>query len=541
MGDVQDVYDKHGHYLGKGRNVNSGGGCFTGLAFWIMVAVLIVIGVVSIFQGLAAAIGNYVFSPYHVFTTDPNDAVRTAVRNYVGSGKYAGLFETDAALNKNDPHFSNVTLDPELGGYPGKAYTVNQASTSYWFEFDNVGIQRQGHCLLIAYIKPTPGVSHTVYALVKGYQDQQRAYAFRIKPGQDSGSADIGIPASDQYSYTVYIQGDVGTPFEAIVVDRSEQESSSSSTSAQATPTPIRLASKYSGTLNDSGYDPPVRHQVALEIAKTKTNGSFEGMWYDSVDYGSGFGATIYVYSVQGVSVQFNQTNRFSQIDSVKVQVLYQQVGESGALLQFTIRSVISVTNGSVEDAGRQNGNDFYGVLTGRSVQGVWFVNSDTNVNESSGTFQLTASRSATAQPTPKPFIQNLPLHLAGTLYQDQDSSSYQVRLEVTKQNADGSFEGKWFIFVYQSDEDVLVHGVFVPMNESNRFGQINQDRVRQLQQEYGSNGTLLWFTGTSSDIGQDITVGVEYYGLLQTNNSVKGIWFLPTSNTAGGTFQLAS
>src|SRR5947209_6475341 len=73
-----------------------GGVCLTSIGFWIMVVVIAAIAIGSIFSGLASVIGNGVFSPYHVFTVDHNDAVRTAVRNYLGTGKYAGLFETDA-------------------------------------------------------------------------------------------------------------------------------------------------------------------------------------------------------------------------------------------------------------------------------------------------------------------------------------------------------------------------------------------------------------------------------------------------------------
>jgi len=89
------------------------------------------------------------------------------------------------------------------------------------------------------------------------------------------------------------------------------------------------------------------------------------------------------------VVVQFDQIGRFSQIDSVKVQHLQQQVGESGALLQFTITGIIS---GQDACYGLCVGSDFYGVLSNGSVQGIWFSNAGIDVNGSSqGTFKLTS------------------------------------------------------------------------------------------------------------------------------------------------------
>jgi len=402
MGEVLGR-DQHGDIWVR---KSSGGGCFTSLGFGIMVVVIAAIAIGSIFSGLAAIIGNGIFSPYHVFTADHNDAVRTAVRNYVGTDKYAGLFETDVAsvglgsyLSKDDPNFSNVTLDSELGGFPGKVYTVDQTGASYWFEFDNVGIQRQGHCLLIVYIKPTPGVSHTIYAQVIGYQDQAQAYTFHIKPGEDSGSADIGITGSDQYSYTVEIQGDVGTPLEAIVVDRSGQESSSSSTSSSTAPTPtpapIRLAAKYSGkrvipgatcvfNTTDCGI-----YQDALEITKTNADGSFEGKWYDTYntyDYNDTIETDIYF--VTGVSIPFDKANSGSNsygINPMMLQQLQQQDGDNGVLLEFIAQRAISGNRcgGDNSDCTRY---DFYGVLSNGSVKGIWSSASGFN-----GTFEMSS------------------------------------------------------------------------------------------------------------------------------------------------------
>lgn len=141
--------------------------------------------------------------------------------------------------------------------------------------------------------------------------------------------------------------------------------------------------------------------------------------------------------------------------------------------------------------------------------------------------------------PTPTP-TQTLPSRFYGTLDEYQNSTTYQVSLERTKTYADGSFDGKWYATINGSEEDVIVKGVIVPLNESNRFSQISQDKVQQLQQQFGSGGTLLWFTSTSYDVGQDIWLGSEYYGSLQTNGSVQGIWYPPGSSTEGGTFQLS-
>jgi pimeloyl-ACP methyl ester carboxylesterase len=140
-----------------------------------------------------------------------------------------------------------------------------------------------------------------------------------------------------------------------------------------------------------------------------------------------------------------------------------------------------------------------------------------------------------TQPPTPTP---TAPSRFQGTLV--QAPTTFQVALDITQIHADGSFDGKWYATINGSEEDVIVNGVNVPLNESNRFSQISQDKVQRLQQQFGSNGTLLWFTSTSYDVGQDIWLGCEYYGLLQPNGSVQGVWYPPGSNAEGGTFQLA-
>ncbi len=136
---------------------------------------------------------------------------------------------------------------------------------------------------------------------------------------------------------------------------------------------------------------------------------------------------------------------------------------------------------------------------------------------------------------TPK---QTAPTRLQGTLV--QAPTTFQVALQITQIHADGSFDGKWYSTVNGSIEDVIVTGAIVPFNESNRFSQISQYNVQQMQQHYGSDGTLLWFSSTNYDVGQDIWLGCSYYGLLHTNNTVQGLWYPPDSNGEGGTFQLA-
>jgi hypothetical protein len=149
------------------------------------------------------------------------------------------------------------------------------------------------------------------------------------------------------------------------------------------------------------------------------------------------------------------------------------------------------------------------------------------------------SSQLPTSIPTLTP-TQTLPSRFSGTLDENQNATTYQVALERTQTHTDGSFDGKWYATINGSDEDVIVNGVIVSFNESNRFSQISQDKIQQLQQQFGSNGTLLWFTSTSYDVGQDIWLGCEYYGLLQPNGSVQGVWYPPGSNAEGGTFQLA-
>src|SRR5260221_2966057 len=141
------------------------------------------------------------------------------------------------------------------------------------------------------------------------------------------------------------------------------------------------------------------------------------------------------------------------------------------------------------------------------------------------------------ATPTPPPTVSS---RFYGTLDEYQNSTTYQVSLERTKTEADGSFEGKWHATVNGSEEDVIVNGVIVPFNEINRFNQISPDKALQLHKQYPGSGTLLWFTSTSYDVGQDIWLGCEYYGLLQPDGSVQGLWYPPNSNAEGGTFQLA-
>ena len=139
--------------------------------------------------------------------------------------------------------------------------------------------------------------------------------------------------------------------------------------------------------------------------------------------------------------------------------------------------------------------------------------------------------------PTQTPTL-TVPTQLQGTLV--QAPSTFQVALQITQAHGDGSFDGKWYATINGSEEDVIVNGVIVSFDQSNQFSQISQEKVQQLQQQVGSNGTLLWFTSTSYDVGQDIWLGCEYYGVLQANGSVQGVWYPPGSDTEGGTFQLA-
>ena len=115
----------------------------------------------------------------------------------------------------------------------------------------------------------------------------------------------------------------------------------------------------------------------------------------------------------------------------------------------------------------------------------------------------------------------------------------FDAVLVPTRSGGDVPVDGKWYSTINGSEEDVIVKGVIVPFNETNGFSQISQEKVKQMQQQFGSGGTLLWFTSTSYDVGQDIWLRSEYYGLLHTNGTVQGLWYPPDSNTEGGTYQL--
>jgi len=142
-----------------------------------------------------------------------------------------------------------------------------------------------------------------------------------------------------------------------------------------------------------------------------------------------------------------------------------------------------------------------------------------------------------TQTPTPKPVsTQTVPTLVSGTL--QQGSTIFQVHLQITTKNADGTFEGKWFAMINGAEQDVLVNGLIVPFAQSNQYSQLDQQKVQQVEQGAGSNRVLLWFTSYSYDVGNDILLHCEYYSALQQNGVANGTWYAP-DGTQGGPFQL--
>jgi len=146
-----------------------------------------------------------------------------------------------------------------------------------------------------------------------------------------------------------------------------------------------------------------------------------------------------------------------------------------------------------------------------------------------------------TQPPTPTPIpILTTPSHYAGTLTQNSQNTTYQVSLDITSKNPDGDFQGKWYALINGSNEDVFVDGVITPFKESGNFNQIDQQRVQQIEQNYGNNGLLLWFTSTSYDAGSDIWLHCTYYSIVRPDGSVQGTWYAP-DNSEQGPLQLHS
>ncbi len=151
---------------------------------------------------------------------------------------------------------------------------------------------------------------------------------------------------------------------------------------------------------------------------------------------------------------------------------------------------------------------------------------------------QIPSPTPAPTQPpgtTPVP-TQSVPTNLTGTL--QQNALTFQVRLEKTQRNSDGSFEGKWFAMINGAEQDVLVNGLIVPFAQSNQYSQLDQQKVQQVEQGAGSNRVLLWFTSYSYDVGSDILLHCEYYSALQQDGVANGTWYAP-DGTQGGPFQL--
>ena len=140
-----------------------------------------------------------------------------------------------------------------------------------------------------------------------------------------------------------------------------------------------------------------------------------------------------------------------------------------------------------------------------------------------------------TQPPTPTPIpILTSPSHFAGALTQYSQNTTYQVSLDITSKNPDGEFQGKWYALINGSNEDVFVDGVIAAFKESGNFNQIDQQRVQQMEQNYGNNGLLLWFTSTSYDAGSDIWLHCTYYSVLRPDGSGQGTWYAPDNNEQG-------
>lgn len=144
--------------------------------------------------------------------------------------------------------------------------------------------------------------------------------------------------------------------------------------------------------------------------------------------------------------------------------------------------------------------------------------------------------------PTPTPKITlNVPSLYAG-MYDQADGSSYDVLLAITKKNADGSFDGKWYVTVYGSEEDLIVQGVIASFSQSGQLSQIDQTElqpVQQINQNDGGNDLLLWFKSIRRDVGQDILLGYVYYGAIEQGGHVQGVSYLAGSSEQAATFQL--
>ncbi len=164
-------------------------------------------------------------------------------------------------------------------------------------------------------------------------------------------------------------------------------------------------------------------------------------------------------------------------------------------------------------------------------------------VVEKTGQQSTSTSAHPTPQPTLKPTVRvNVPSRFAGTYYQVQDGSSYDVRLEITKQNGDGTFSGKWFVTVNGSEEDVIVTGVIAPYRKRYQFSQLDPTKLVVTNPD----NNFIWFKSTSRDVGQDILMGYEYYGTLSENlntgdqnGHINGVSYPPGGGKGAGQFNL--
>jgi serine/threonine protein kinase len=139
-----------------------------------------------------------------------------------------------------------------------------------------------------------------------------------------------------------------------------------------------------------------------------------------------------------------------------------------------------------------------------------------------------TAAPTQPPSPIPAP-IMSAPSNYAGTLRQDSQNTTFNVKLKITSKSQDGSFQGFWYALINGVWEDAYAQGYIITFSQANN--QLDQSRVNFIAQNFGANGLMLYYTTTEWDHGTDIWLHCDYYSLLKSDGSAQGSWYAPDNS----------
>lgn len=213
-----EVRDNQGRKVGTITGAGGGDGSCT----LVLCGIGIVIGAIY----LCGAFGMNLFT-YHFLAYSHKDAVRGGVQAVVhgamGGDAFVGLVETDGVIS--DSNLVDVTLAPDLGGFPGEAAVMSHDTDIEFYDFP-LHHQWPGSPLWITvYIHPTvasrtsqarvsltPAVNNTGRAITP------REFLIVVPAGKDHGSTKFIPRKSDVGVYYVDVSGTSGMELEAVVI-----------------------------------------------------------------------------------------------------------------------------------------------------------------------------------------------------------------------------------------------------------------------------------------------------------------------------------